>query len=178
MGIKAPSIGEGAIRHDTYFDTRATNASEALAFFEQSLREVLKSAVSLGLRVLLVLSSPVQRYAAAHCLAINPSAGCSVSVNEMTQYAGAVETVMRRLASEFEKNVHVLDPKEFMCDAHTCPAVLDGTIVYSDDDHIGATFSRASAPHFAPQLKWLRGDEPGPPFVRAGNSPVHGSTHQ
>lgn len=46
----------------------------------------------------------------------------------------------------------VIDLTDYLCNAATCPAVIGSTLVYSDEHHLTATFSRELAPVLQQQL--------------------------
>ena len=50
-------------------------------------------------------------------------------------------------------NATLIDPSEWLCDATTCPAVIDWTIVYRDDHHLTATMAARLAPLLEPGLR-------------------------
>jgi hypothetical protein len=47
----------------------------------------------------------------------------------------------------------VIDPWEVLCDEAGCHTVIGGTIVYFDDNHLTASFSRSMAPWFDKALR-------------------------
>jgi peptidoglycan/LPS O-acetylase OafA/YrhL len=154
-GTLVPSIADRALElPGKFFDTRASSQQEALAYFEAELRSVLRLSHELDLRVLLLLSSPVQRFSAAHCLAIKLQDGCFVSTQDLLAYSFPAERVMRKVVSDFP-NVSVVDPKRFMCRGDRCPVILDDMIAYTDDDHISASYAKAAAVQFKSAMGWL-----------------------
>jgi hypothetical protein len=50
------------------------------------------------------------------------------------------------------RNVQFVDMTEYFCDGSRCPGVIGNVIVYSDDSHITATYSRTLAPMLARKL--------------------------
>jgi hypothetical protein len=52
--------------------------------------------------------------------------------------------------------VRIWDPFDLLCDATTCTAMRNGTIMYSDRGHLSVLGAGAIAPYAAPQLDWLR----------------------
>jgi peptidoglycan/LPS O-acetylase OafA/YrhL len=156
-GTTVPSIVDSAHeRPGEFFDRRASSAEEALSYLETSLGGVVHLARDQGLRILIILPSPVQRFLAAHCLATRNEDACYVSLDEMRAYASPAERVMLKVADE-NANVRTIDPDEFMCGRGRCPDVIDGMIAYTDDDHVSRTFSQASASRFSNDLAWLVG---------------------
>lgn len=49
----------------------------------------------------------------------------------------------------------LVDPASWFCGPEVCPAVIDSTIVYRDDHHVTATFSRTLAPRLDAALSGL-----------------------
>jgi peptidoglycan/LPS O-acetylase OafA/YrhL len=154
-GTVSPSIGERSNNKTKgFFDKRARSQAEVLVYFEQELRTLFKLAKDNGLRVLLVLPSPVQKFAASHCLSVLPEVACSITESELRPYVGPAEDVVRRVAGEFDM-VRLIEPRSFMCRSGVCPVVMDGTIVYTDDDHISNKFSNSTSNQFEAGLAWL-----------------------
>jgi hypothetical protein len=52
-------------------------------------------------------------------------------------------------------HVHILDLTDLFCDGTVCPPVKDGTIVYSDDNHISEAYSLVVAPRVSERLAAL-----------------------
>lgn len=154
-GTLAPSIADrSSWKPGEFFDRRARSQREALDFFEQELRTILNIAKNNELRVLLVLPSPVQKFAAAHCLSILNASECNVTEAEMYSYVNPAEMVLRRVAGEF-KIVRLLEPRKFMCKNNICPVIKDEIIVYTDDDHVSNTFSSRSGKEFEEGIAWI-----------------------
>ena len=154
-GTQATSIADRASwKPGEFFDKRAHSQLDALGYLEQELRTVFKISKDNGLRVLLVLPSPVQKFAASHCLSVLSEPECRVTEAEMRPYAGPAEEVVRRVAAEFDM-VRLIEPRNFMCRDGICPAVIDGNIVYTDDDHVSKSFSTIKSKEFESGLAWI-----------------------
>ena len=154
-GTTVPTLAAGTVRrNESLYDARAHTQEELLRVFESDLRQVLTSTQAIGLRVLLILPSPVQTFAPVQCLAHREPERCMVTRTRFDEYAGPSEAVLRRVAQDYP-HVHLLDPKDFLCRNQRCPSVIDGMIVYSDANHLTRTFSAASSNHFTDEIKWL-----------------------
>jgi peptidoglycan/LPS O-acetylase OafA/YrhL len=154
-GTQATSIGDRASwKPGEFFDKRARSQLEVLAYLEQELRETFKLAKENRLRILMVLPSPVQKFAASHCLSVLPEVACNITESELRPYVGPAEDVVRRVSAEFDM-VRLIEPRSFMCRDGVCPVVMDGTIVYTDDDHISNSFSSSKSNQFESGLLWL-----------------------
>lgn len=159
-GTQATSIVDRkSWRPGEFFDRRAKSQQEALAVLEDELREMFSIARYLGLRVLLVMPSPVQKFAAAHCLSVLPPSKCQISESDLKPYVSPAEDVIRQVAAEFDM-VRLIEPRSFMCDRGTCPVILDGTIAYTDDDHVSKSYSILKAREFESGIAWLAQNQP------------------
>lgn len=159
-GTQATSIVDRkSWRPGEFFDRRAKSQYEALGYLEKELREVFAAARDHRLRVLLVMPSPVQKFAAAHCLSVLPASECQVTESDLTRYVSPAENVIRSVVAEFDM-VRLFEPREFMCHKGVCPMVIDGTIVYTDDDHISKSYSILKASEFESGLAWLAQNQP------------------
>ena len=157
-GIPAPSIVDAATwKPGEYFDERARSAEDALRFLDAGIDGLANELAAGQVRLMIVGPSPVQRFAAVHCLALRAAANCGVQMNELQPYLSPTTEVIRNIALR-NRNVRVLDPLTFMCNAATCPVVANGTIIYSDDDHITRTYSIAQASKFSDAIAWMASD--------------------
>jgi peptidoglycan/LPS O-acetylase OafA/YrhL len=155
LGLASPALTEQATATDGETAIEQTAAiQEAFDGFEQSLDGLLARAGQLGLRVLIVLPSPIQRIAGPHCLAVRAPEDCFVSRAAMAAYAGPVEVVIRKVATR-HGNTRLLDPKDFLCRDGLCPAQMDNVVVYRDEGHISNTAARANAQAFRAGMQWL-----------------------
>lgn len=159
MGTPVPSIADAATRRPgEYFDRRARDAKDALHFLDSGLNNLALMLGADGKRLVIIGPSPVQRFAAVHCLSLRPSADCGVGIGELLHYVSAAETAIRSVVMR-NQNIRIFDPLSFMCSAETCPALIDGVIVYTDDEHITRTYALAQASRFTSLVAWL-GDAP------------------
>ena len=141
-----------------YYDRRASSQDDAIARFSGSLETLVDTTKKQGINVLIILPNPVQRYSAQHCLALKSEEECFVGLEATRNYSAEIENAIKAIANE-NSNLHVLDPKSFMCDSIRCPVVLNNRIVYSDDDHVTRSFSLAIANEFSEEIKWLSGEK-------------------
>ncbi len=157
-GIAAPSIVDAASwKPGKYFDARARTKGDALHFLNVGLDSLSREFAKAGIHVLIVGPSPVQRFAAVHCLALLVARDCGVRVSELDSYMSPAATVIRNIAKR-DTNVRELDPLTFMCNASDCPVISNGVIIYSDDDHITRTYSIAQSSRFSDAIAWMASD--------------------
>lgn len=158
MGTQSPTLSERtpqrAIR---YFNSSVQDSSHALALVSEAADRLFEETESLGLRVVLLLSTPVLRHKAPHCLSRREDFDCYVTRKEMLDYAGAVDARLRDAAAQWG-HVRVVDPKDFLCEMKQCPAVMNGVVAYSDMDHLTNTFVRTISFQFDEDLRWLLGN--------------------
>lgn len=154
MGVVFPDKpGE---QRDSYFDRRAHDPKQAQEYLRQELHAVLSAARDNGLRVLLVMPSPVQRFAPAHCLSVAGEKDCKVTLAAVRQYMRTTEKTLRSTVAEFDM-VRLIEPVDFLCRDGVCPAIIDGVIAYSDDDHLSKTFTNSRVADYVAGLAWLEG---------------------
>jgi peptidoglycan/LPS O-acetylase OafA/YrhL len=77
--------------------------------------------------------------------------------------AGALPAVTSEvLATEGLAGSRVLDLTDAICPTNTCPAVIDGILVYRDNNHLTATYSATLSRHFAASLSEVVEVQPEP----------------
>jgi peptidoglycan/LPS O-acetylase OafA/YrhL len=157
MGTQSPTLSERIPQRSIrYFDSSLRNRDQALALVSEAADHLFARTEALGLRVVLLLSSPVLRHKAPHCLSRREDFDCFVTRSEMLDYSGAVDARLRDVAARWG-HVRVVDPKDFLCEKKRCPAEINGIVAYSDMDHLTNTFVRTLGSQFDEDLKWLRG---------------------
>src|SRR6185436_21000676 len=69
---------------------------------------------------------------------------CSVPRARVEAQLGSARALVGRVAHAIEsRDLHVVDPMEALCDRSRCRAVIDGRLMYRDDNHLsddGARF--------------------------------------
>ncbi len=157
MGNQSLSlIDQTHFKPGEYYDWTASSPDDALHKFSESLIGLVKKADGRGIKVLIVLPSPVQRYSAQHCLALLSEQKCFADLDATKRFSHNVENEIYEVAKN-NSNLHVLDPKGFMCDDERCPAVINGIVAYSDDDHLTKSYALTVADEFSEELQWLSG---------------------
>ncbi len=155
VGAISPALAEHtASAGGEYLGGSVAKTQAALTLLASTLDGVVDRAEKLGIRVLIVLPSPIQRIAGPHCLAVRRAEDCFIGTSEMAAYADPAEAVIRKVAAK-RANVRLLDPKDFLCHSGRCPVMLDGAIVYRDEGHITNTIALASAVRFRADMEWL-----------------------
>ncbi|MGL5810092.1 MAG: SGNH hydrolase domain-containing protein [Nocardioides sp.] len=83
------------------------------------------------------------------CLAthLDDVGACNTPVPATNPFDGRKDAVR---ASLDEIGVPAIDPERWLCSSQECPAIVGNLLVYRDDSHLTATFSRWLAPMTAP----------------------------
>jgi peptidoglycan/LPS O-acetylase OafA/YrhL len=107
-------------------------------------------------QVTLIQDVPVPAYDMPSCVAqhLNAVGSCTFSTSKAYSFPAR----HRQLAADVHNaGFAVVDPESWICTANTCPAVVGNMLVYRDDTHLTATFSRWLAPMVAPLLTAPKG---------------------
>ncbi|MGY6214050.1 acyltransferase family protein [Methylolobus aquaticus] len=155
MGRFPPSIADRRNwEPGVFFDSRAQTAEEALKYFSEQLRQIFDITSRLDIRVLIILTSPVQKFSAIHCLLRLGAEQCYVDEEEFAEYSGPADDVIIKVSAEYP-GVRMLEPRGFMCEGRICPVIQDKVVIYTDDDHISKSYSKLHSGEFDESLRWL-----------------------
>jgi len=95
---------------------------------------------AIGAAPVIIEDSPFPRTDVVGCLAAHPQAIRACDLKPATAVNRDRQRAIRAMA---EANaVQDIDTTPWFCSATVCPAVIDGTLVYRDNNHITATYSR------------------------------------
>jgi peptidoglycan/LPS O-acetylase OafA/YrhL len=155
------------------FDLSARTTADALKVFETALRSSLRQMTGQGLRVVIVLQTPVLLSSwegpaldAPDCLFRKTDADCSMPLLFHDQLSNPVNSIINKVAAEFS-GVRVFDTIPILCREEKCSARVDGIIAYTDFLHFSATMSFALTDALTPYLDWLTAETAG---IRAKES--------
>jgi len=130
--------------------------------YERALARDLALLLQEGREVVLMMPIPPLNFSPRTCVRIRPvdrllperNAGpCSVSRASVEASLATPRDIIRRVAAKLANaDLHVVDPMDALCDAKVCHAVIGGSVMYRDDDHLsieGANYvwSRIHPPH-------------------------------
>jgi hypothetical protein len=140
--------------------TKSPDESKTLTVLEKGLDGVLSELSKIGVqRVLLMMPYPEFKYMALKCH-LRGLKTCDTPRSEMEQYRAEVMTVLFRTVAR-HKNVHMVDPVEYLCDQQSCPQVIkvngESIPVTFDDDHPTVAASKFLGSKIGPELNWLIG---------------------
>jgi peptidoglycan/LPS O-acetylase OafA/YrhL len=120
--------------------------------FEKSLERDLDFLLQGQREVVIVQPVPELDFSPRRCVAmrpfevlleLRPAAACSVSRADMEARQARFRAMMARVVAKISSpRLHVVDPSDVLCDASRCHAVLDGILLYRDDDHLTAQGAR------------------------------------
>ncbi|WP_426563225.1 acyltransferase family protein [Angustibacter sp. McL0619] len=98
-----------------------------------------------GARVVLLQDIPVPTYDVPDCVAGHLAAvrDCAFATSKAYSFPARHRDLAARAAAA---GFAVVDPLRWICTEQTCPAVVGNLLVYRDDTHLTATFSRWLAP--------------------------------
>ena len=131
--------------------------------WEEGNRETLGTLDSAGVRTILLRDSPRPGFDVPVCLSRaayrgRPLDECRVN-RDYAVDAGSFAAEQR--AARGLSHVSLVDFTDLICDATDCPVLRDGTVVYSDDNHLTATYARSIAPRMTGRLASLMGMDHG-----------------
>jgi len=131
----------------TFFSTAFPGASP-LEDYEKSLRRDLAFLLEGGREVVLLLPNPDMHFDPRECVRMRPvDAFFAVrSPLQCTQPRAAVIARQLRVREMYSRvaadlgnaRLHLVDPVTVLCDEQLCHALIDGKVLYRDDDHLSA----------------------------------------
>jgi hypothetical protein len=128
-------------------------AAADIVAWKDGLREGFAMARAMGLRVLVIAPVPTFKFPVPECLAHLPPENCGIDRATLDRTRDPVVAGLKEVVSEFA-NARLWDPLPLFCNDQYCPSVQDGTIRYSDSNHLSVLGSRALAAT-SPYLNWV-----------------------
>jgi peptidoglycan/LPS O-acetylase OafA/YrhL len=127
--------------------------------WEEGNRQTLGTLDSAGVRTILLRDSPRPGFDVPVCLSRAayrdlPLDGCHLS-RDFAVDSGSFAAEQR--AARGLSHVSLVDFTDLICDATDCPVLRDGMVVYSDDNHLTATYARSLAPAMTSRLASVMG---------------------
>ncbi|HET7809865.1 MAG TPA: acyltransferase family protein [Steroidobacteraceae bacterium] len=150
--------------------------------YERALARDLRALLAAGHEVVLVLPVPSLDFSPRSCLRFRPVERwmdapdpdrCSMPRARVEAQLGGARALVNRVARAIDSaDLHVVDPMEALCDASRCRAVIDGRLLYRDDNHLSDDGARYVWSRIQPRA--LRGLAPEQPVSRAAAIPPGG----
>jgi peptidoglycan/LPS O-acetylase OafA/YrhL len=124
----------------------------SVAWWMQGFWAVLQRLHQAGLNVIVVRDTPrSRRDNVLDCLAQSGGNACGSPRRDAVDWKMPDIEVARRFPE-----IGVLDLTDYFCGPHVCPAVKDGIIIYRNNNHLTASFSKTLAPEFRKILSLQR----------------------
>jgi peptidoglycan/LPS O-acetylase OafA/YrhL len=100
----------------------------------------VKRVKSAGATPVIIEDNPFPRTNVLDCLSDHPRAIQACNLKPAATVDGGRKRAIRAMAAA--NLVQVIDTTPWFCSATVCPAIIDGTLVYRDTNHITATYSK------------------------------------
>lgn len=140
--------------YDVVLTTARRDPAESAATSQRRVaatETVWRQAQDAGTRVVVVRDNPTITQGALDCVTQAPAGAdtSSCAVSESDGFAGTDDLVTAAQGT----GADVIDLASFFCRDDTCPIVVGNVIVYRDQHHITATFSKTLAPYLVERLR-------------------------
>jgi len=181
LNVAAPNPRETFVRALTRIDASTMDQKPNLGVWphdskgsaetlRQSLRETVEAVNALGLSAMIVAPTPEMAYPVPDCLARRHEQACGSNRQVVDERRAPAMAAITAAANGLDQ-VQVWDPIDRLCDAAHCFVARDGLVLYTDEDHFTASWSRRLAEDAAPVVEWLVRAAPGStqppgPFAR------------
>ncbi len=144
----------GTSRYAVHGDDGVVSLEDSRPLMVRGFREAWAPLIRAGVEVVSVRDTPRPGVPVPDCVAMHPDrlTECAMDRDQMLDEGGP-EVV----AAEGLDGAHVLDLTPWICPTDRCPAVIGGTIVYRDTDHLTATYARSLGGAFDERLRSVIG---------------------
>ena len=144
-----------------HFESPDFPGASSAEVYERALIRDLAFLLESQRQVVLMLPVPALDFSPRSCVSVRPvdrwrparaAASCRNprAIVESSQ-AASRELVARAAQALASPNLHVVDPMDALCDADACHAVIDGHLMYRDDNHLSIEGSRYVWSRIEPQ---------------------------
>ena len=130
--------------------------AEARTEMQSRFDETLTALESAGLRVLVIAPNPETVYSPPLCIGLRRGAHCDLPREVSETFVRGATTALADVVAR-HPNTRLAQLMDFFCDVETCYVTRNGTILYTDENHISATAARDLGRFLAPDLAWLIG---------------------
>jgi hypothetical protein len=130
--------------------TTATRGSGAEEHVPEGFVQRWAQLAETGMRIVAIRDTPWMKLWVPECLEMKglDAPACARPRSEIYADANPVGEAIRARVP----HVHFVDMSDFFCDARSCPPVIGNIVVYRDDSHLTATYSRTLAPMLRERL--------------------------
>ena len=122
-----------------------------LGNWETELRARVMNLRAMGFEVVLFAETPLRKTNVPQCVARYGATACGRLRAEVDAERATSVEILRRLAAEID-GVRLWDPIDEVCTHETCPAMLDGQVLFSDDSHLSVAGSNMLTPEIGKML--------------------------
>jgi peptidoglycan/LPS O-acetylase OafA/YrhL len=134
----------------------------------QGSERVLARLSEAGDRVAIIRSTPVLPFDAHACAGARSAfhawmaseSRCTFELAGMDEARERVHRLMQQAAASFD-NLQLIDLTDLVCPGNVCSARRNGTLVFSDTQHLNGRFVQALAPDIVHRLGLEQADSPG-----------------
>ena len=120
--------------------------ASALEVYERSLRRDLTLLLQNDRDVVMVLPVPALDFSPRKCIRLRPvdewlpapvAGSCNMARARVEARQSASRQLIERVIADIhDPHLHVVDPMQALCDTNYCHTVLDGQLLYRDDNHL------------------------------------------
>jgi peptidoglycan/LPS O-acetylase OafA/YrhL len=123
--------------------TTATRGAGSEETIPQAYVDRWRALADAGIQVIAIRDTPRMMFDTAECVEIEgaEAAACSRPRKSMLADINPIET-----AGNLPRNVHYIDLSRFFCNDEACPPVAGNVLIYSDTNHMSATYARTLSP--------------------------------
>ncbi len=133
------------------------SAKEKVTIWQEAEQTYMEKLESKGVHIGRIVSTPQLPSDPIDCLATKSDDDCAMpkdaSLNPVTPYFQAE----KQGADAVDPAIPVLDLTNELCPGDTCPVVIDGVVVYSDEGHLNQDFTMTKVPAVVDFLKQVLG---------------------
>lgn len=108
------------------------------------LKAAVKHIRGLGLPVVLIADIPGYHYNVPQCIARRGAEGCTQIRRDVETSRIKAVTILQDIAAS-DPGVRFIDPIDMLCDARSCRTMHNGTVLYSDYQHLSVAASQSAA---------------------------------
>lgn len=149
--------GDDLIHHDRVLELVGhPEVTDYAAVFEAGMRNTFTMLAKAGKQVVFVLDIPELGFSPMSCVDSRPlrltnkvKSPCAISRAEVDSRNKEYKEVVARVMKDFPA-VTLFDTQAKLCDSEWCWAMIDGQIMYRDDDHLSAKGSEFMAKDLMP----------------------------
>ena len=126
----------GGSKYRPYFANKTNYDPESQYF--NSVRNTLTYLSDLNIPIAYVLENPELGFSPKSCFPrpfIDKGNECYIGYQEYNSRMGSYRDKIIKMAEEYN-NVMIIDPESIVCRGDKCFAIIDGQLMYADDDHL------------------------------------------